>query len=486
MQLLTADTPERLEAALATLADLGVVGVDVERADSDRYFRTPALIQVGGDARVALVDPLALDDLAPLQRFVAQRLTVLHALDNDLVPLASVGVTPPALADTAVAAMLLGLPTGLERLLTGQLGTEPPGDKEAMQRADWEQRPLTEQMRTYAAADVADLPALWRELATHLAALGRTPWYQEELAALLAQPPLEQRRAWTRLRGVGRLDADGRRRARALWHRRESLARTTDTAPGRIAPDRLLVDLASTPPSSARELGRRGMRREAVRRFGSALVKAAESPQDVPAPPGADDVDAPTGRGRRPTSEEKALDERLRGLRAEIAEELGIDAGVLCPGRAVTTAVQATPSDPEQLRAALGLRQWQWALLAQPFCEALGLAPQEQDGGDTHAEEGSAATMADTLSTEQVQSHLAELPGWSGGPEGITKSFDCGDFIGAMGFCHQVALEAEKLFHHPDIEINYKRVTLRIVSHAKGGVTEQCVELAKKVERRSP
>ncbi|PSO51237.1 MAG: ribonuclease D, partial [Actinobacteria bacterium QS_5_72_10] len=196
MQLLTADTPERLEAALAALADLGVVGVDVERADSDRYFRTPALIQVGGDARVALVDPLALDDLAPLQRFLAQRLTVLHALDNDLVPLASVGVTPPALADTAVAAMLLGLPTGLERLLTGQLGTEPPGDKEAMQRADWEQRPLTEQMRTYAAADVADLPALWRKLATHLAALGRTPWYQEELAALLAQPPLEQRRAW--------------------------------------------------------------------------------------------------------------------------------------------------------------------------------------------------------------------------------------------------------------------------------------------------
>lgn len=486
MELFTADTPQALHAALAALADLGVVGVDVERADSERYFRSAALIQAGGDGRVALIDPLALDDLAPLQRFLAQRLTVLHALDNDLVPLASLGVRPPALADTAVAAMLLGLPTGLERLLTEELGVALPGDKERMQRADWEQRPLTEEMRAYAAADVADLPALWRELSTRLARLGRTGWYQEELAALLAQPPLEERRAWTRLRGVGRLDADGRRRARALWHRRESLARTTDTAPARIAPDRLLIDLAGSPPASAQELGRRGMRRDAVRRFGPALVEAAQQPDEVAAPPDAHDSDAPTGRGRRPSSDEKALDERLRALRAGVAEQLGIDAGVLCPGRAVTSAVLAAPAGRDELRRALGLRGWQWELLAEPFCDALGLAPAGQDGADRDTDEGSGATMADTLSSEEVQTHLAELPGWSGGPEGITKSFDCGDFIGAMGFLQQVALEAEKLFHHPDIEVNYKHVTLVIVSHAKGGVTEQCVELAKKVEKRSP
>lgn len=93
--------------------------------------------------------------------------------------------------------------------------------------------------------------------------------------------------------------------------------------------------------------------------------------------------------------------------------------------------------------------------------------------------------MADTLSAKEIDAYLAELPGWSGGPEGITKQFDCGDFIAAMGFVQQVALEAEKLFHHPDMQISYKNVTLVIVSHAKGGVTEQCVELAKKVEKRA-
>lgn len=380
MELLTADTPDRLAAALEALADLGVVGVDVERADSERYFRTPALIQVGGEGRVALVDPLAVDDLLPLQTFLSERLTVLHALDNDLVPLAAAGVHPPSLADTAVAASLLGLPTGLERLLQDLLAVTLPGDKEQMQRADWEARPLSDDMRAYAAADVADLPALWRELATRLSRAGRAGWYQEELAALLAQPPIEERRAWTRLRGIGRLDGEGRRRVRALWHRREALARSTDTAPSRIAPDRVLVDLASAPPHSPRELGRRGMRRESVRRFGNALIEAIEQPDEVTTPTDADDADAGVSRGRRPSSHEKALSDRLRSVRAEIAEGLGIDAGVLCPSRAVTAAVLAGPRTVEELRAALALREWQWQLLASAFCDAFGLDRDRQDG----------------------------------------------------------------------------------------------------------
>lgn len=388
MELL-ADSPAGLQAALEQLADLHVVGVDVERADSDRYFRTAALIQVGGEGRVALVDPLAVADLSALHVFLASRLTVLHALDNDLVPLQGAGVTPPALADTAVAASLLGLPTGLEPLLEEVLGIHLPGDKEAMQRADWEARPLTAAMRAYAAADVADLPKLWRALATRLAESGRTAWYHQELAALMAQPPLEERRAWTRLRGIGRLDTDGRRRVRALWLQREALARDTDTAPGRIAPDRVLVDLAATPPRTPRELGRRGLRRDAVRRFGQPLLDAVERPEGITAPPATEAADAPGGFGRRPTSEEKALADRLRGVRTDLAATLEVDPGVLCPSRAVTAAVLAGPTDFEELRAALGLRPWQWQLLAGPFCAELGLdLPAEHETPDVTERSG--------------------------------------------------------------------------------------------------
>ncbi|HVM00567.1 MAG TPA: HRDC domain-containing protein [Egibacteraceae bacterium] len=376
------DRTSGLGSALAGLADLDVVGVDVERSDWERYYRAAALIQVGGDGRVALVDPLAVDDLAPLQDFLAARTTVLHACENDLEPLASRGIRPPRVEDTALAAAVLGLPTGLETLLADLLGVELVGDKSAMQRADWEARPLTPEMRSYAAGDVADLPALWGELEARLQATGRHDWYREELAAVLALPPVEARREWTRTRGAGRLNRNARARLRALWEAREQLGRATDTAPGRIAGDKVLLDLAATPPTALGELGRRGLRRQAVRRFGADLLAALdeESLGD------AEVAERAPGNGRRPSDEDRALVDRLRALRAERARALGIDAGVLCPSRTLMTAVLADPATPDELRRALGLRGWQWEQIGALFCQALGLddprpAPGNGEGG---------------------------------------------------------------------------------------------------------
>lgn len=378
------DTPALLAAALEDLADLRMVGVDVERADWDRYWRAAALIQVGGpgphgdgpgpDAsadddsathpgRVALVDPLAVEDLSPLGAFFADRTVILHAMDNDLVPLEAAGAAPDAVEDTATAAALLGLPTGLGDLLAGQLGVELPGDKQAMQRADWSRRPLSEPMMQYAAEDVVHLEALWRCLEDQLRAAGRLDWYTEERDWIRSQPTAEERRHWTRVRGIGRLDAQARARARSLWEAREELARSTDTAPGRILADRVLVQLASEPVQRAKELARRGVRRAAVREFGAELVAALRG------------VGRPDPAPRRSslTDEERHLVDELRGLRSARAAEVGIDAGVLAPNRVLRSAVGARPTTPAELREALELRDWQWRLVGADFCEACGL-----------------------------------------------------------------------------------------------------------------
>ncbi|HVM14059.1 MAG TPA: HRDC domain-containing protein [Egibacteraceae bacterium] len=368
-QLTLADTDAVLASALAGLGDLEAVGVDVERSDWDRYYRAAALIQVGGNGRVVLVDPLALCSLEPLETFLAARTTILHACENDLEPLATLGVRPPRVEDTALAAAVLGLPTGLEQLLTDLLGVELGGDKAAMQRADWEARPLTQGMQAYAAGDVADLPALWADLQHRLDQADRTSWYREELAAVLALPPVEARRAWTRTKGAGRLSRPARIRLRALWETRERLGRETDTAPARIAGDKVLLDLATAPPTAVSELPRRGVRRQAVRRFGEDLLAAVDH-----AHAGADDPgDREPHKGRAPTEEDRALADRLRVLRAERARALGIDAGVLCPGRTLMAAVVADPKTPEALRDALGLRSWQWQQIGDAFCDALEL-----------------------------------------------------------------------------------------------------------------
>ncbi len=362
-----ADTPDRLQHALDELSDLTTVGVDVERADWDRYWRAAALVQVGGGGRVALVDPLRLPELDPLARFLDQRTSVLHAMDNDLGPLASVGIDLPLLEDTSIAAAILGLPLGLEVLLRDLLGVTLTGDKSAMQRANWEARPLTDEMQAYAAGDVADLPALWSVLSELLDAEGRRDWYRQELDAIRSQPPAEQRRAWTRTKGIGRLDPAARARFRSLWDTREELAQTTDTAPSRIADDRLLVDLAVRPPASTFELGRRGLRRAAVRTWGPALMEALR------ALPTAGDSRRSDRNGRPPTDADRARADTLRLLRSQRADALGLDPGVLCPSRTLLAAVLTDPKTPEQLRDGLGLRPWQWEQLGAVFCEALGL-----------------------------------------------------------------------------------------------------------------
>ena len=168
------DDPSDLASALARI-DEPLVGVDVERADAPRYYRTAALIQVGTADHVVLVDAVALDPVPLLGDFLAERTAVLHALPNDLEPLRAVGVEVGTVHDTAVAASLLGLPIGLDPLLQELLDVALSPDKERFQRADWERRPLPHDMAAYAAGDVVHLGELWDELArpvsyTHLRA----------------------------------------------------------------------------------------------------------------------------------------------------------------------------------------------------------------------------------------------------------------------------------------------------------------------------
>ena len=362
--VVVADSSAALAEALRRLDVLQVVGVDVERADSERYWRSAALVQLGGDVGAALVDPLALEDLSPLGRWLSERITILHAMDNDLAPLAAIGAAPGHVEDTALAAAVLGLPTGLSDLLADQLGVELDADKQAMQRADWAARPLTPRMRAYAAGDVVHLPALWSALAAELRSTGRWSWYVEERTWMRAQPAAEERRSWARTRGVSRLDARARARARSLWEVRERLARDTDTAPGRILGDRLLVDLASQPARGPRELGQRGVRRASIRQFGAHLLEALQAPATPDAT-----------RRRRLSEEQRELVDRLRSARTARAEELGLDPGFLCPNRVLPAAVQAQPSSVAGLRAALDLRDWQWEQVAERFSQVLGLEP---------------------------------------------------------------------------------------------------------------
>jgi ribonuclease D len=361
------DDPAAVRDALDTVAG-HTVGVDVERADADRYFRRAALIQVGTADRCLLLDGVTIERLPELDEFLdPDRTAVLHALENDLDPLASKGVRPDRLADTAIAAAVLGLPIGLSALLTEVLGIELTADKEAYQRADWEARPLSSGMADYAAGDVFHLPELWRTLEDRLADAGRRAWYDQELDHVVARAA-EDNRDWTRVKGSGRLDPAAKTILRALWEQRERLARTHDIAPNRLVHDDVLRDLAETPPTTVDELVRRSPRRRGLLREHAAdLLAAVERGLEAPPEPKEE-------RSRRWAPEDKAAYDAMRKARADVAEELGIDAGVLCSSRPLWRAVAGRPNDGLELCELAELRPWQTELLAEVLWDVYAAA----------------------------------------------------------------------------------------------------------------
>jgi 4a-hydroxytetrahydrobiopterin dehydratase len=82
------------------------------------------------------------------------------------------------------------------------------------------------------------------------------------------------------------------------------------------------------------------------------------------------------------------------------------------------------------------------------------------------------------LSPEEVDARLAELPGWGVVQGALHREVVLGNFIEAFGFMTKVALIAEKLNHHPDWSNSWNKVVIDVVSHAEGGITDQCFTLA--------
>ena len=89
----------------------------------------------------------------------------------------------------------------------------------------------------------------------------------------------------------------------------------------------------------------------------------------------------------------------------------------------------------------------------------------------------------DTLDHGQIEAALGELDGWSYDDEALVKTFRFNDFVHAVDFVERLAQVAEDRQHHPDIDIRYNKVTLRLVTHSAGGVTGNDVGLAGAVER---
>jgi ribonuclease D len=244
-------------------AGTGPFAIDAERASGYRYSQRAYLVQLRrAGCGTALLDPVPFGDVPndafrPLADALGDTEWIIHAASQDLPCLAELGMRPAHLFDTELAGRLLNYPrVGLGVMVEELLGFRMRKEHAAV---DWSRRPLPEPWLTYAALDVERLVELRDALAERLEAAGKAEWARQEFAAWAGGGPEPAVRSepWRRTSGIHRVR--GRRAlaiVRAMWQRRDELARNRDVTATRILPDAAIIAAAKAAPTSRTALSR--------------------------------------------------------------------------------------------------------------------------------------------------------------------------------------------------------------------------------------
>jgi 4a-hydroxytetrahydrobiopterin dehydratase len=86
------------------------------------------------------------------------------------------------------------------------------------------------------------------------------------------------------------------------------------------------------------------------------------------------------------------------------------------------------------------------------------------------------------LGDDGVRAALDALPDWSGDAASISRTVTAPDFLTAIRAVDDIALLAETLDHHPDIDIRWRTLTFTLSTHSAGGVTAADIELARGID----
>ncbi len=368
------DTPDALAAACAALAGAsGPVAIDAERASGYRYSARAYLIQLRREGSGTwLIDPIAFDDLSPLQEALADTEWILHAATQDLPCLREIGLEPKSIFDTELAGRLLGYPrVGLATLVESQLGQRMRKEHSA---ADWSTRPLPKAWLDYAALDVEVLVELRELMVAQLEAAGKSEWARQEFDHLLDFQPTVRKEAWRRTSGVHKLRA--RRSlaaAKALWEARDEIAAKRDVTPGRVIPDAaIVVAAAALPADRAALFATPGFHGRGADRYSRTWVSALEAVRAMPE----EDLPARAPRTDGPphpkmwADRDPVADRRFKAARASmltLAVDLALPVENLLTPDYVRRAMWTPPESREPAELADELRTQLTAYGARPW-----------------------------------------------------------------------------------------------------------------------
>jgi ribonuclease D len=342
------ESDEALARLLDRAAGSGAVMVDTEFMRRNTFFPQVALLQLcfeeGDAAGVAwLVDPLRIDDTAPLQDLLSKSdvIKVLHSASEDLEVFQNwLGVLPRPLFDTQRAAAMVGLEFGMGyRAVVAQLCDEdlPKGET----RSDWLQRPLTESQCHYAAQDVIYLLPVYQELARRCHTLDRFDWVLEDGETATRTLATAAPDYYRKIKNAWKLQPPQLAVLRAVCDWREATARHRDKPRAWILDDGACLQLAQVMPEDFQQLRARVELPPAVlRKHGETLLELVADQRQLP------EAELPAPLPRPLDARQRNELKRLKQRATAIAEDLGVAPQVLVAARDYETLVRGSAEEP--------------------------------------------------------------------------------------------------------------------------------------------
>lgn len=240
------------------------IAFDTEFHSEGKFRLTLCLLQVATKDRLVLIDPTTINDLTPFWHRICRNDTqiIVHAARSEMEFChLAIGTFPYNIFDIQLAAAFAGFdyPLSFKTLAESLLNRS---FMKSETRSNWLARPLSTKQIDYALGDVRYLKEMTDKLNETIEQKGRSTWVQEELNLFgAALHKSFNREPWISLCGIKGFSRHQLAIVRALWHWRNEESVRTESSPGRILRDDLLVELAQrSNPGTIRTL--RGLERQ--------------------------------------------------------------------------------------------------------------------------------------------------------------------------------------------------------------------------------
>jgi ribonuclease D len=344
------------------------VALDTEFHAERSYAPRLMVVQIAFDDGAAIVDPLAVRDLAVLLEALAQTTVVGHALVSDLKIFADrFGTVPAHVFDTQVAAAFLGY--GMQISLADLVrDLQHVRLAKTQTVSDWSSRPFSERQLEYLVDDVAHLLPMHDVLRQRLESKGRYAWALEECAELgdFARYRVDERRAYLKIPGAMRMNRRELGILNEVVKLRDRVARERDLPLKYVMPDDVVGSLATLRPKRLDDLSQLRRLDAGVRRqLGQAILEAIARGEAL------DEHELPE-RPKRPLGGARDTLVALLGVLAgEIAREADLPTNLLVPRAALERVAREVPRDRESFENALALQPWRIQLVGEPLWRLL-------------------------------------------------------------------------------------------------------------------